>query len=303
MQTTKKGMVINMNDLEDGIIVLDEVSIMRRRISSMLHGYNIRVLEASYDVELFNYISEENINIRLILMDLGYDVNKGFEILARIKEKKPYIPIFVVTSHNKRSVFIRAMAEGATDYILKPFDDDFLLDKIMSVIKIKYQIIPDNINISFNIHNYLNSELKKAKKGKYEITILMCTLYEAGSEINNLIENKYINALERFYENSKKNIWDTDVFERYGSQTFIGIFPYCTASNVEIIQKKFVEYFEDSVRDDKNVSGLNISMATITYPVENLSEKDLLLTLGMRMNKSIEESKKEENPSPEAIQS
>ncbi len=283
-----------MNDLGDGIIVLDEVSMMRHRISSLLQGYNIRVMEASYDVELFNIIAEENINIRLILMDLGYDVNKGFELLAKVREKKPYIPIFVVTSNNKRSVFIRAMAEGATDYILKPFEDEFLLEKIMSVIRTKYQIIPDNINISFNIHNYLNTELKKAKKGRYEITILMCTLYEIGSEINNLVEKKYIEAVERFYEISTKHIWETDVFERYGSQTFIGIFPYCTSNNVEMLQNKIRHYFAEAVKDERNLSDLNIAIAAISYPTEDLSEKDLLLKLGMRMNKSIEESKKDE---------
>ncbi|MDF2906139.1 MAG: transcriptional regulator [Herbinix sp.] len=285
-----------MNDLEDGIIILDEVSMMRRRISSMLQGYNFRVFEASYDVELFNIIAEENINIRLILMDLGYDINKGFETLAKLKEKKPNIPIFVITSNNKRSVFIRAMAEGATDYILKPFDDEFLLEKILSVVKVKYQIVPDSINISFNIHSYLNAELKKAQKGKYEITVLMCTLYEVGSEINNLVENKYIEALERFYVNCKNHLWETDVFERYGTQTFIGIFPYCTVGNVEIINNKIMDYFGEAVKVDRSLSNLNIAMATITYPVEDLAEKELLLTLGMRMNKSIIGVKIEENP-------
>ena len=284
-----------MNDLEDGIIILDEVSMMRHRISSMLQGYNIRVLEASYDVELFNIIAEEHYNIRLILMDLGYDVNKGFEILSKIKEKKPYIPIIIVTSYNKRSVFLRAMAEGATDYILKPFEDDFLLEKIMSRVKTRYQYVPDNISISFNIHSYLNTELKKARKGKYEITILMCTLYEAGSEINNLVENKYMEAIDRFYRNCKNRIWETDVFERYGSHTFIGIFPYCTTENAKIIQNKTREYFNETIKDDKNLSSLNISMAAITYPVEELTEKDLLLTLGMRMNQSIVEVIKDEN--------
>jgi PleD family two-component response regulator len=287
---------MDMNDLEDGIIILDEVSMMRRRISSMLQGYNFRVFEASYDVELFNIIAEENINIRLILMDLGYDINKGFETLAKLKEKKPNIPIFVITSNNKRSVFIRAMAEGATDYILKPFDDEFLLEKILSVVKVKYQIVPDSINISFNIHSYLNAELKKAQKGKYEITVLMCTLYEVGSEINNLVENKYIEALERFYVNCKNHLWETDVFERYGTQTFIGIFPYCTVGNVEIINNKIMDYFGEAVKVDRSLSNLNIAMATITYPVEDLAEKELLLTLGMRMNKSIIGVKIEENP-------
>ncbi len=174
-----------MSDLGEGIVILDEVSIMRRRIGNLLNGYNLRVYEAANDVELFNLLADENIEIRLVIMDLGYDINKGFDILAKIKNKKPYIPVFVVTAYNKRPDFIRAMAEGATDYILKPFDDTMLRDKILAELKAKNPVVSDNINISFNIHNYLKIEMKKAKKGNYELTLLMCTLYEAGSEFRN----------------------------------------------------------------------------------------------------------------------
>jgi CheY-like chemotaxis protein len=279
---------MTMSDLEEGIIILDEVSMMRHRISGLLNDYKFRVYEAVSDVELYNILAEEDVNIRLILMDLGYDVNKGFEILAKIKEKKPYIPIFIVTSHNKRLDFIRAMAEGATDYILKPFEDELLLEKILSTVRTKYKIMSDNINISFNIHNYLNAELKKAKKGNYEITLFMCTLFEVEGEIRNIIESKYLVALERFYDNMKAHLWETDVFERYGSQTFIGVFPYCTAKNVDKLQKKSIDCFREIVKEDKGLADLDIAMATITYPVENMEEKELLLALGMRMNRVVE---------------
>ncbi len=89
-------------------------------------------------------------------------------------------------------------------------------------------------------------------------------------------------------------MWETDVFEPYGSQTFLGVFPYCTAKNVELIHKKTMDYFEEVTKQDKGLSSLNIAMATITYPVEDMEEKDLLLALGMRMNRAIEEQKKQE---------
>lgn len=282
-----------MSEMEDGIIVLDEVSLMRRRIGSLLQGYNVHVFEATYDVELYNMLADDNYDIRLILMDLGFDINKGFEILSKIKEKKPYIPVYIITSNNKRQTFIRGMAEGASDYILKPFDDDMLLEKILAVLKTKKEFAAENININFNIHNYLRAELKKASKGKYEITVLMCTLFEKGNEVNNIIENKYLRVIELFYKNIKKNLWDTDIFERYGSQTFIGVFPYCTAANVDIIQKKTMHYFESIVEDNKELAVLQMAIATITYPKEDLEVKNLLLTLGMQMNKKIEEIKHE----------
>lgn len=283
-----------MSEREDSIIIMDEVSLMRRRIAGLLMGSNIHVYEVANSEELFSILLDEDSNVRLVIMELGFDINAGFETLARIKDKKPNIPIFIITSNNKRQTFIRSMAEGAADYILKPFDDEILQEKMLSVLKIKREILSDEVHISFSLLNYLKAEFLKAKKGNFEVTVLMCTLYDLTNESSNIMENKYLRAIDQFYANMKNNLWDTDIFEYYGSQTFIGVFPYCTAANVDIIQHKTMDYFNSVVMNNTELSNLQLAFATITYPMVEMEPKVLLMSLGKHIDKLIAVKKKEE---------
>ncbi len=283
-----------MGAREDAIIIMDDVSLMRRRIAGLLQGCAIHVYEAANSDELFNILTEEERNVRLIIMELGYDLNTGFETLMRIKEKKPNIPVFVITANNKRQPFIRCMAEGAADYILKPFDDVILQEKILAALRIKRELVSEEVHISFSLVNYLKTEFLKAQKGKYEITVLMCTLYDLSSEAGEFMENKYLRAIDQFYSDIRKNLWETDVFEYYGSQTFIGVFPYCTAANVDLIQNKTMDYFELVVKDNPELSELKIAIATITYPMVEMEPREVLISLGKHIDKLIAVKKKEE---------
>ncbi len=279
---------------EDAVIIMDDVSLMRRRIASLLQGCSIRVYEAVNSEELFHLLFEEDLNVRLIVMELGFDVNEGLETLTRIKDKKPNIPVFIITANNKRQTFIRFMAEGAADYILKPFDDDILQEKMLSALKIKRELLSDEVLISFSLVNYIKSEFLKARKGGYEITVMMCTLYELGSEATNIMDNRYLRAIDQFYSNIRKDLWETDIFEYYSSQTFIGVFPYCTAANVDLIQNKVMDYYDNVIKQSPELTDLQISIASITYPMVEMEPKEVLISLGKHIDKLIAIKKKDE---------
>ncbi len=279
---------------EDAIIIMDDVSLMRRRIAGLLQGCNIRVYEAVNSEELLQLLFEEDLSVRLIIMELGFDMNEGLETLARIKDKKPNIPVFIITSNNKRQAFIRCMAEGAADYILKPFDDDILQEKMLSVLKIKRELLSEEVLISFSLMSYLRAEFLKARKGGYEITVMMCTLYDLSSEATNIMDNRVLRAIDQFYSNIRKDLWETDIFEYYGSQTFIGVFPYCTAANVDLIQNKTMDYFDKVIKNNSELSNLQIAIATLTYPMVEMEPKEVLISLGKHIDKLISAKKKEE---------
>lgn len=280
---------------EDAIIIMDDVSLMRRRIAGLLQGCNIHVYEAANFDELFSILFEEDLSVRLVIMELGFDINEGIETLIRIKEKKPNVPVFIITANNKRQTFIRCMAEGAADYILKPFDDDILQEKMLSALRIKRELLSDDVHISFSLLNYLRSEFLKAKKGGYEITILMCTLYDLSSEASNIMDNRYLRAIDQFYSDIRKDLWETDIFEYYGSQTFIGVFPYCTAANVDLIRNKIMDYFDHVIIHNPELTNLQIAIATITYPMVELEPKEVLISLGKQIDRLITAKKKEED--------
>lgn len=272
----------------NGIIIFDEVSLIRLRVVQMFQNFDVPVYEAAYEVELFNLLSDEKANIKLVLMELGYDVNNGFDILLKIKEKKPNIPIIILTSNNKKQTFIRGIAEGASDYILKPFEDEYLVEKVLSILKKGTPEVEEAVNIVFDISSYLKAELKKARKGKYEITLLMCSLYDSKEDKNIRYESRNILLAELFYKTMKNDLWDTDIFERYGAMTFIGAFPCCGLENAEKLQHKFKDCFDKLKNEIKIAKTICLAIATITYPEVEKEAKELLITLGSRMHDAID---------------
>ncbi len=278
---------------EVGIIIYDEIPLSRHRMCLALQGYDIAIYEATSDIDVYNLLFNDSISIKLLLMDLGTDLSKGFRILTRVKEIKPELPVFVVTDSTKRQTFLRILSEGANAYIQKPYTDEFIIDKVLTIFKktrISNNAAPSDF--VFDIRNYLNRELKKAAKGKYAITILMCTVFDTSNQINAFIEAKHVEAVNNFYYTVRSNLWETDLFERYGAQTFIGLFPYCDEANTEKLIQKLKDYFEMTLTGNNLLSTLKIAISRITYPVVNGGPKELLLLLGADMHEELDNMKR-----------
>jgi two-component system response regulator HydG len=50
----------------------------------------------------------------------------GLELLRRIRERHPRLPVILLTAFGSVPSAVAAMREGAFDYITKPFDNDEL---------------------------------------------------------------------------------------------------------------------------------------------------------------------------------
>ena len=63
-----------------------------------------------------------------ILTDLRLPGLGGLEVVRRLHEQKPLIPILLMTAHGTTETAIQATKLGAYDYLLKPFEMEELLD-------------------------------------------------------------------------------------------------------------------------------------------------------------------------------
>jgi DNA-binding NtrC family response regulator len=62
----------------------------------------------------------------LLLLDMSLPKMSGLEVLGRIKEVKPDLPVIMVTAYGSTQTAIEALRLGAYDYITKPFELDEL---------------------------------------------------------------------------------------------------------------------------------------------------------------------------------
>ena len=57
----------------------------------------------------------------ILLVDLKMPGIDGMEVLKRVKETAPHLPVVLITAYAEISASVAAMKAGAFDYLTKPF--------------------------------------------------------------------------------------------------------------------------------------------------------------------------------------
>lgn len=63
----------------------------------------------------------------LILLDVKMPGPDGLEVLAELHARQPNVPIIMMSGQTGRNTVANALRYGANDFILKPFNDEFVL--------------------------------------------------------------------------------------------------------------------------------------------------------------------------------
>jgi two-component system, NtrC family, response regulator HydG len=76
----------------------------------------------------------------LVLLDMNFNAsintgNEGIFWLKRIKEIKPKISVIMITAYGDIDLAVRSLKEGASDFMVKPWHNEKLLDTIANVLK------------------------------------------------------------------------------------------------------------------------------------------------------------------------
>jgi len=69
-------------------------------------------------------------SIGCIVTDIRMPEISGIDLLKRVKELDPALPVIVITGHGDVPLAVEAMKLGAADFFEKPFDDDTLIAAI-----------------------------------------------------------------------------------------------------------------------------------------------------------------------------
>lgn len=83
--------------------------------------------------EAFKNISDTKFD--LVLTDVRLPDNDGLEILQKAKDRNAATPVIVMTSYAEISMAVKAMKEGAFDYVSKPFRPESILQTIENALK------------------------------------------------------------------------------------------------------------------------------------------------------------------------
>jgi putative nucleotidyltransferase with HDIG domain len=113
----------------DRILVVDDEDAIREIVSSMLSFANYQCRQAASGKEALALLDSGE-EFELMLSDLMMAELDGIGLLEKTKEKYPDMPVVMVTAVHDISVALRAIRNGAYDYLLKPFEREQLLNTV-----------------------------------------------------------------------------------------------------------------------------------------------------------------------------
>lgn len=109
----------------------DEVGV--RESYRLILGDEHRLLTASDAAEGLQMLNEKHVD--LILLDLTMPGMSGMEFLKTLRHRGESTPVVVVSGSNTVEMAVNAMKEGATDFMLKPFDVTDLAELVERVLE------------------------------------------------------------------------------------------------------------------------------------------------------------------------
>lgn len=120
-------------------ILIAEDDPIQSKMLAMLLGKKLgyRVLTTSNGTEALDRVQASSVGeINAVLLDINMPVMDGFEALKNIRKYRPDIPVLMLTGSDDTNVAVKAIKEGASDFIVKPPDPTHLDIAIKNAIRL-----------------------------------------------------------------------------------------------------------------------------------------------------------------------
>jgi two-component system response regulator AtoC len=101
-------------------LVVDDEHKMRRVLQILLERMHVGSVAAGNAADALAAFEREQIDV--VLTDLRMPGPSGLDLLTRLRELDPEVPVIVLTAFGTIETAVAAMKRGAFDYVLKPFD-------------------------------------------------------------------------------------------------------------------------------------------------------------------------------------
>ncbi|QXE18905.1 response regulator transcription factor [Clostridium sp. 001] len=185
------------------ILVVEDDIKLNDLITEYLQRYKYEVVNIqdfkNVDTEL------EKSNADLVLLDINLPYYDGFQ-LCKTFRRVSKIPVIIISSRSSDEEQIRGIELGADDYIVKPFNFDFLLAKIQAGIRRVYGEYANESNILESDGGIkLNKDTFKILYNQIELELSKNEFKLLNMLIKN--ENKIVSSEELLEE-----LWDDSFF-------------------------------------------------------------------------------------------
>ncbi len=121
------------------ILIVDDEIHIRVLLEQMLEDFKaagVEILSACDGLEAWNVVRREQPQI--VILDVMMPNLSGYEVCQRIKNDPilSHAHVIMLTAKGQRADRQRSVAVGANEYITKPFDPNYVIDRISNILGI-----------------------------------------------------------------------------------------------------------------------------------------------------------------------
>lgn len=111
------------------IVAVDDSGIILKMLTKVL-GENYDLHAFSGGLRALQFLEDRTPD--LIILDIDMPEINGYEMLKVIKEREHLkaVPVIFLTSNGDKNHVVKAVAGGARDYVVKPIEEEVLLEKV-----------------------------------------------------------------------------------------------------------------------------------------------------------------------------
>lgn len=117
------------------LLVVDDSRAVHAFMDSVFEGTGHDLVHVHNGKEALSYLKHTSgKGLDLILLDWEMPEMDGIQTLEHVKADGYSCPVVMVTSKNQIAEIEQAIEKGASEYIMKPFTEDILFEKISAIV-------------------------------------------------------------------------------------------------------------------------------------------------------------------------
>lgn len=119
------------------ILTVDDSKTIRLIVAKAFKSFDCEVLEGANGVEGLAVATREKPDV--IVLDFTMPIMDGYEMLSKLKADPDLksIPVIMLTAEAGREQVLKIAKLGVRDYLIKPFKEDMIIERVSRVIDLK----------------------------------------------------------------------------------------------------------------------------------------------------------------------
>ncbi len=127
--------------VNEAVLVVEDDASLREALVDTLRAAGLAALAAADAGAALQLLQSDE--IALVISDVQMPGGDGYELLSSIRRLRPDLPVVLMTAYGTVAQAVAAIREGATDYIVKPFDAQALIE--MARRQLAQRVLPNEV--------------------------------------------------------------------------------------------------------------------------------------------------------------